>query len=101
MTPAKMLITYDISEETLNEYHQFMLETFLPKAQELGLVIVGVWYTAYGEGPERHTELVTKNEDTMWRILHSPEWEELEQELQRYAVDFGRKVVPYKQGFQL
>jgi len=101
MTPAKLLITYDISEEVSNEYRQFILEKFLPKAQEMGLVIVGVWYTAYGEGPERHTELVTQDEDTMWQILHSPEWKELEEELKKYVISFGRKVVPYRQGFQL
>ncbi len=101
MPPTKLLITYDLSEASSNEYHEFIREQFLPRAQELGLVIVGVWGKAYGEVPDRHTELVTKDEDTMWQILHSSEWKELEEELKQYVVDFGRKVLPYKQGFQL
>lgn len=101
MTPTKLLITYDIAQETSDEYRQFVMEKFLPQAQEMGLVIAGVWYTAYGEGPERHTEFVTRDEEAMWSILYSAQWQELEQELKKFVTDFDRKVLPYKPGFQL
>jgi hypothetical protein len=98
---TKLSLTYDVNEETIEEYRQFVMGEFLPEVQKMGLTIAEVWQTAYGDYPYLQTDLVSRDEDTMWRILNSDEWEKLETRLQDYVSDLNRKVMPYKQGFQL
>jgi len=98
---VKLLITYDINENTVEEYRQFVLGEFLPAVQRMGLAVTEVWHTAYGDYPDHQTELVSRDEDTMKRILGSEEWADLESQLSEYVSGFERKVLPYKQGFQI
>ncbi len=98
---TKLLLTYDVRDEMAQEYRQFVLGEFLPAAQRMGLAVTEVWHTAWGDYPDRQTELVSRDEETMWRILNSPEWQEMEARLQEYVTDLERKVVPYRPGFQL
>ena len=98
---VKLLITYNGRDDVNEEYRQFVLGEFLPAVQRMGLAVTEVWLTAYGDYPERQTELVSQDEDTMWRILNSEEWSELETRLREYVSDFGRKVIPYQPGFQM
>ena len=97
----KLLITYNVKDDVSEEYRQFVLGEFLPEVQKMGLAVTEVWLTAYGDYPERQTELVSRDEDTMWRILNSTEWNQLEGRLKEYVNDFMRKVVPYQPGFQM
>jgi hypothetical protein len=97
---TKLLLTYNVNDESSEEYRQFVTGEFLPAVQRLGLAVTEVWYTAYGDYPERQTELVSRDEDTLLRVLKSDEWNELEGRLQEYVNDFGRKVIPYQPGFQ-
>lgn len=98
---TKLLLTYDVKENLSEEYRQFVLGEFLPAVQRMGLAVTEVWLTAYGNYPERQTELVSRDEDTMWHILGSDEWLELEERLKGFVSGFGRKVIPYQPGFQI
>jgi len=98
---VKLLLTYNVNDGVGEEYRQFVLGEFLPAVQRMGLAVTEVWLTTYGDYPERQTELVSRDEDTMWRILTSEEWQELEERLREYVNDFGRKIVPYQPGFQM
>ena len=98
---VKLLLTYNVNDGKSEEYRQFVLGEFLPAVQKMGLAVTEVWLTTYGDYPERQTELVSRDEDTMWRILTSEEWQELEERLNEYVSDFGRKIVPYQPGFQM
>jgi hypothetical protein len=98
---VKLLLTYNVNDDANEEYRQFVTGEFLPAVQRMGLAVTEVWYTAYGEYPERQTELVSRDEATMWSILQSDEWTDLEDRLKEYVSDFGRKVIPYQPGFQM
>lgn len=98
---TKLMISYDVNEGMVEEYRQFVLGEFLPQVQRMGLAVTEVWHTAYGDYPDRLTELVSRDEDTMWQILRSEEWDKLETQLQEYVSDFQRKVVAYRPGFQI
>lgn len=98
---TKLMLTYDINKNTLEEYRQFVTGEFLPAVQQMGLAVTEVWHTAYGDYPDQRTELVSRDEDTMWRVLSSEEWGDLEARLQEYVSGFDRKVVPYQPGFQM
>ncbi len=98
---VKLLLTYNVNDDASEEYRQFVTGEFLPSVQRLGLAVTQVWYTAYGDYPERQTELVSRDEDTMWSVLNSDEWTELEGRLREFVNEFERKVIPYQPGFQL
>ena len=98
---VKLLLTYNVNDDSSEDYRQFVTGEFLPEVQKLGLAVTEVWYTAYGDYPERQTELVSRDEDTMWGVLTSDEWTELEGRLKEYVNDFGRKVIRYQPGFQM
>jgi hypothetical protein len=98
---VKLLLTYNVKDELSEEYRQFVMGEFLPEVQQMGLAVTEVWFTAYGDYPERQTELVSRDEDTMWGILNSEEWTELEMRLKEYVNDFERKVIRYQPGFQM
>ena len=97
----KLLLTYNVNDDASEEYRQFVTGEFLPAVQRLGLAVTQVWFTAYGDYPERQTELVSRDEDTMWSVLNSDEWTDLEERLREYVNEFERKVIPYQPGFQL
>jgi hypothetical protein len=98
---VKLLLTYNVNDDSSEDYRQFVTGEFVPAVQRLGLAVTEVWYTAYGDYPERQTELVSRDEDTMWGVLASDEWTELEGRLKQYVNDFGRKVIKYQPGFQM
>jgi hypothetical protein len=99
--PTKLLLTYDVKDDMSEDYRQFVLGEFLPAVQRMGLAVIEVWLTVYGNYPERQTELLCRDEETMWQILRSKEWGDLEQRLAEYVSDLGRKVIPYQPGFQM
>jgi hypothetical protein len=97
----KLLLTYDVKDNMTEEYRQFVLGEFLPAVQQMGLAVTEVWLTTYGDYPERRTELVSRDADTMWRVLYSDEWTDLEERLKEFVNGFERKVIPYQPGFQM
>jgi len=98
---TKLLLTYDVREDVVEEYRQFVMGEFLPAVQRMGLAVTEVWHTAYGDYPERQTELVSRDPDTMWRVLGSDEWTQMEERLKAYVEDLEHKVVTYRPGFQM
>ena len=100
-TRVKMLISYDVVPELQQAYYEFVLGEMIPAAQSLALVLNEAWHTAYGHYPIRLNGFVAKDRATLDRILASAEWRQLEDKLKRFVTDFARKVVPYREGFQL
>jgi hypothetical protein len=100
-TRVKMLISYDVVPELQQAYYEFVLGEMIPAAQSLGLVLSEAWHTAYGPYPLRSNGFVAKDRATLDRVLASAEWRRLEDKLKRFVKEFKRKIVPYREGFQL
>lgn len=98
---VKMLISYDVVPELQQAYYEFVLGEMIPSAQSMGLVLNEAWHTAYGHYPIRLNGFVAKDRAALDRILASAEWQQLESKLKRFVTDFTRKIVPYREGFQL
>jgi hypothetical protein len=98
---TKLLLYYDIVPGSHEEYYQFVTDEFLAEAHDLGLTITEVWHTAYGDYPMRLTGFVAENFEAMAAILNSTKWQALETKLRRYVRDYRRKVVPFRNGFQV
>lgn len=97
----KLLLEYDVQQDTLQDYYQFVMGQYVPALQSMGLQMSEAWHTAYGEAPNRLIGFVCGDRQTMDRLLESNLWQELNIELAKYVSDFRFKVVPYRGGFQL
>jgi hypothetical protein len=72
----------------------------IPTAQAMGLVLSEAWHTAYGDYPIRLNGFVAKDRAALDAVLQNPEWQQLENKLKRFVVDYKRKIIPYRDGFQ-
>ncbi len=96
----KMIISYDTHPESQAEYQQFVMEEFVPQLQEMGVYMLEVWHTAYGDYPVRMISFVTEEYSTIRSLFESEEWQELEAQLLSFVSNYSIKVVRYRPGFQ-
>lgn len=97
----KLLISYDVRPEAINEYRQFVLGRYIPFLGSMGLQISQAWHTAYGNAPNRLLEFVCRELDTVANLLEDESWETFNDQLQEYVMGLNFKVVPYKDRFQI
>jgi hypothetical protein len=100
MPVVKLLIMYNVKAAREEAYYRFMAGEFLPTIQNIGLIMVEAWRTAWGDYPERLIGLVAEDHQTLEQILEGTKWREIEADLERYVDDYQRKVVPYRGVFQ-
>lgn len=97
----KLLLSYEVSAEHMQEYYQFMLGRYVPMVQGMGLEMSEAWHTAYGDQPNRLVGFVARERATIEKVLASSTWESLNEELEQFVTSFSYKIVPYREGFQL
>ena len=97
----KLLMEYDVNQDTLQDYYQFIMGQYVPALQSMGLQMSEAWHTAYGTAPNRLIGFVCGDRQTIDRLLDSDLWLDLNNELEKYVSDLLFKVVPYRGGFQL
>lgn len=97
---CKILIFYDIKTETYDQYYRYLLGEFTPSVQQMGLRLDYIWQVVYGNYPTRQIEFVCRTRDLSRRILTSPRWQDLEDRLKSYTVNYERKLVKFEDRFQ-
>lgn len=97
----KILLSYDVRQETLQDYYQFIMGRYVPAMQSLGFQMSEAWHTAYGQPPNRLIGFVCNDRQTVDDLLLSELWHEINERLESYVNDFSFKVVPYRGGFQI
>jgi len=98
--PAKVIMTWDISPEREQEYFEFVIGEFVPGVQRMGLQPIEAWATIYGSHPQIQVGLLATDASSAQRILTSPEWVRLSEQLFGYVKNYSQKVVPARGGFQ-
>jgi hypothetical protein len=96
----KLLLSYNIETEDMDQYYQFVLGQYIPAMQMMGLEMSEAWHTAYGNYPQRLVGFVARDRQTIEDLLDSEVWPDLNSRLQEYVVDFRYKVIAYQEGFQ-
>jgi len=94
-----MLLSYNILPQYQQEYMEFMVSTFVPALQRIGLENMGVWHTAYGNYPMRLLVFVAE-EKMMQDALADESWREMETRLRNFVTDYTCRIVPFSPGFQ-
>lgn len=97
----KLLLSYEVNPETIQEYRQFVLQQYFPTMQSLGFQISEAWHTAYGDAPNRLIGFVCRDRATLDDLLISEQWLALNDQLETFVTEFSFKVVPYRNIFQL
>ena len=98
---VKLLLSYEVNPESLQDYYQFVMGQYIPTMQALGLQMSEAWHTAYGDAPNRLIGFVTDNQEDMLNLLENETWLKLNEQLEQYVSDFSYKVIPYRGGFQI
>jgi hypothetical protein len=96
----KLLLSYEVKQDVINEYRQFVMRDYVPSMHNLGFQMSEAWHTAYGDAPNRLIGFVCRDRGTLDSLLDSSEWTQLNSQLGSYVTDFSFKVVPYRGVFQ-
>ena len=101
-TGLKLLLTYEVLDNKLQAYQQFVIQQYVPAMQMMGFQVSEVWHTAYGEAPNRLVGFVCRDRQTIDDMLDNEMWLTLNSQLEEFVTDFSYKVVPYQRGvFQM
>jgi hypothetical protein len=96
----RLMMRYDIKPDQFEPYYQFVMNEFVPALQNMGLYMVAVWHTAYGDYPVRQVEFVTDSLETVREVFQSERWDRLEARLKTFTLRYERKLVRYRDRFQ-
>jgi hypothetical protein len=101
----KLMLFYDLAAAESEAYYQFVMTEMVPVAHDMGLFIFRAFHTIPGpEGesqPMRQVEYVAESLEAVENLLSSDKWHELEARMEQYVTNYSRKVVRFRQGFQL
>ncbi len=97
---VKLLMVYDIKPEREAEYYRYMLGEFLPALQNMGLMMVEGWHTAYGTYPMRLFAFRAEDEAHLQEIIHMDEWFEAKEKLLKLVRNYEERIVRAKNTFQ-
>ncbi len=97
-TGLKLLLSYEVLDNKLQAYQQFVVQQYVPAMQMMGFQVSEVWHTAYGDAPNRLVGFVCRDRQTIDDLLDNEMWLTLNSQLEEYVTDFTYKVVPYQRG---
>lgn len=97
----KLLLSYEVNPESLQDYRQFVMQRYIPAMQMMGFQVSEAWHTAYGDAPNRLIGFVCEDRHTVSDLLENEIWQGLNAQLEQYVTDFNYKVVPYRGIFQI
>jgi hypothetical protein len=97
---CKLLVTYDIQPNQMDKYYQYVLQEFVPELQNMGLYMFRVWHVAYGDYPVRQLEFISEDLESVMEVFETDRWTNLETELKSFTLNYERKLVHFRHGFQ-
>lgn len=97
---AKLLLAYNIKPNREAEYYRYVLGEFLPSLQDVGLMMVEGWHTAYGDYPIRLLAFRAQEDANILEVLKSAQWQDGKEKLLKYVSDYEERLVPAKNVFQ-
>ena len=96
----KLIMQYDINQATHEVYYQFVIGEFVPTLQGMGLYMLQVYHTAYGQYPVRQIEFVAENLETIHSAMDSEPFKRVNGKLQGFVSNYSQKIVHFRDAFQ-
>ena len=97
---VKVIMSWDIIDGREQEYFEFVVRSFMPGVQKLGMALSDAWVTIYGDHPQILVGAVVPGLEKAQDIIASGDWDELNRRLQEYVKNYEIKVAPLEGGFQ-
>ena len=101
----KLMLFYDLASDDMEEYYQFVMTEMVPTVSEMGLYLFRAFHTIPGQPSDDHRlrqiEYIAEDLETVSAVLDSETWHSLEDKLLQYVTNYQRKIVRFRQGFQL
>ena len=97
---VKLLLAYNIKPNREAEYYRYVLGEFLPVLQNLDLMMVEGWHTAFGDYPMRLIVLRAETEEKLRHVMRGEEWKTGKQRLLKLVRDYEERIVPAEKVFQ-
>lgn len=69
--------------------------------RQMEIYIIDVHHVLWGEYPIRQTEFVAESLEVVRQALQSDRFREMEDRLKQFTENYSRKIIPYREGFQL
>ena len=97
---VKVIMSWDIVDGREQEYFEFVVRSFMPGVQKLGMALSDAWVTIYGDHPQILVGAVVPGLEKAQAIIDSEAWQKLNRQLQDYVKNYELKVAPLEGGFQ-
>lgn len=96
----RVMLQFDIQPDNYEQYYRYMLREFVPAMQDLGLFMIFAWHVLGRDYPERQVDFVTESTPSLRRILASERFQQAEDELRTYTLNYRRKIVRFENRYQ-
>jgi hypothetical protein len=97
----RVLLMYNIHPERYEPYYRYMLGEFVPTMRQMGFHMLSAWYV-HGEAHyERQIEFVCEASATLRVTITSEQFQQAEERLKTYTTHYKRKIVRFKDRFQM
>ena len=100
MMNVKVIMSWDIIPGREQEYFEFVVSSFMPGVQKLGMALSDAWVTIYGDHPQILVGAVVPGLEKAEKIISSNEWQKLNHRLLDFVRNYELKVAPLEGGFQ-
>ena len=97
---VKVIMSWDIIQGREQEYFEFVVRSFMPGVQKLGMALSDAWVTIYGDHPQILVGAVVPGLEKAQEIITSEEWFHLNDKLLDYVENYHLKLAPLEGGFQ-
>ena len=97
---VKVIMSWDIKEGQEQEYFEFVVRHFMPGVQKMGMAISDAWVTIYGDHPQILVSAVVPGLQKAQHIIHSEDWERLNNNLLVFVENDQLKMAPLEGGFK-
>lgn len=97
---VKVIMSWDIVQGREQDYFEFVVRSFMPGVQKLGMALSDAWVTIYGHHPQILVGAVVPGLDKAQEIITSEEWIFLNDKLLDYVENYELKLAPLQGGFQ-
>ncbi len=97
---VKVIMSWDIIDGREQEYFEFVVRSFMPGVQKLGMALSDAWVTIYGDHPQILVGAVVPGLEKAQDIIASEDWHALNHRLQKFVKNYDLKVAPLEGGFQ-
>jgi len=106
ITPRyKLMLFYDLTGVDAEDYYRFVMNEMVPGLQAQGLYIFRVFHTIPAQPANgqrmRQVEFVAERLETIQQALSSAAWGDFEAKLLKHAAHYSKKIVRFRQGFQM